>query len=37
LFELKTPKLNSDMKMIGDLFAPYLGARQWPTIMNPAP
>lgn len=36
LYELKTPKTDADMVAIGSLFAPYLEARQWPTIMNPA-
>jgi predicted DsbA family dithiol-disulfide isomerase len=36
LFELKTPKLPSDLHTIGTAFAPYLGAREWQTIENPA-
>jgi hypothetical protein len=36
LFELKTPKTDSDMAMIGSIFSPYLNARQWRTIQNPA-
>ena len=37
LFEIKTPKTNNDLQVIGNIFKPYLEARQWPTIMNPAP
>ncbi|MCE2736678.1 MAG: hypothetical protein LW600_09365, partial [Ilumatobacteraceae bacterium] len=36
LFELKTPKTDDDMQMIGRIFSPYLEARQWRTIQNPA-
>lgn len=36
LFELKTPKTDQDMAMIGTMFSPYLEARQWRTIQNPA-
>ncbi|MEY4009932.1 MAG: hypothetical protein RLZZ93_624 [Actinomycetota bacterium] len=36
LFELKTPKTDADMAMIGSIFSPYLNARQWRTIQNPA-
>lgn len=36
LYEMKTPKTDADMAFIGNMFAPYLEARQWPTIMNPA-
>ena len=36
LFEMKTPKTDADMALIGGMFKPYLEARQWPTIMNPA-
>ena len=37
LFELKTPKTAGDLRMIADEFQPYLTARQWSTIQNPAP
>ena len=37
LFELKTPKTQSDLRMIAREFEPYLTARQWTTIQNPAP
>jgi len=37
LFELKTPKTSADLRMIADQFHPYLTARQWSTIQNPAP
>jgi 2-hydroxychromene-2-carboxylate isomerase len=37
LFELKTPKTHTDLRMIADTFKPYLEARQWATIQNPAP
>jgi predicted DsbA family dithiol-disulfide isomerase len=36
LYELKTPKTDADMHVIGTAFAPYLSARQWPTIEHPA-
>ena len=36
LFELKTPKTDADMQMIGTIFSPYLTARQWRTVQNPA-
>lgn len=36
LFEIKTPKTDADMAMIGTIFTPYLEARQWRTIQNPA-
>lgn len=37
LFEIKTPKTADDLRAIGEMFAPYFGARQWQTVMNPAP
>ena len=37
LFELKTPKTHADLRMIASTFQPYLAARQWATIQNPAP
>jgi len=37
LFELKTPKTGADLRMIAEQFRPYLTARQWSTIQNPAP
>ncbi len=37
LFEMKTPKTSSDLRMIATQFEPYLTARQWATIENPAP
>jgi 2-hydroxychromene-2-carboxylate isomerase len=37
LFEIKTPKTNDDLRMIAHRFEPYLAARQWATIENPAP
>jgi hypothetical protein len=36
LFEMKTPKTDADVQMIGTIFSPYLEARQWRTIQNPA-
>jgi 2-hydroxychromene-2-carboxylate isomerase len=36
LFEIKTPKTDADMAMIGQIFSPYINARQWRTIQNPA-
>lgn len=37
LFEIKTPKTNSDLEYIAQVFNPYLKARQWNTVQNPAP
>jgi 2-hydroxychromene-2-carboxylate isomerase len=37
LFEIKKPKTNDDLRMIARQFEPYLTARQWATIENPAP
>ncbi len=36
LYELKRPKSNDDLRHIGGVFQPYLGARAWPTIANPS-
>jgi 2-hydroxychromene-2-carboxylate isomerase len=36
LFEIKTPKTDQDMAMIGSIFSPYLEARQWRSVQNPA-
>lgn len=36
LFEMKTPKTDADMAMIGEMFRTYLETRQWRTIQNPA-
>lgn len=37
LFELKTPKTHQDLRLIANTFQPYLAAREWQTIQNPAP
>ena len=37
LYELKSPKTHADQRSIAQAFAPYLGAREWKTIQNPAP
>lgn len=37
LYELKVPKTGDDLARIGTIFAPYLKAREWRTIENPAP
>lgn len=37
LYEIKTPKTAGDMRTIATAFAPYIGAREWQTIENPAP
>jgi 2-hydroxychromene-2-carboxylate isomerase len=37
LFEIKKPKTQDDLRMIAHQFGPYLAARQWATIENPAP
>jgi 2-hydroxychromene-2-carboxylate isomerase len=36
LYELKTPKTNADLASIAQVFSPYLNAREWQTIQNPA-
>jgi 2-hydroxychromene-2-carboxylate isomerase len=37
LYEMKTPKTSDDLRTIATTFAPYLTAREWQTIENPAP
>jgi len=37
LYELKRPKERADLELIGETFRPYLEARDWETIQNPAP
>jgi 2-hydroxychromene-2-carboxylate isomerase len=37
LYEIKTPKTAADQRTIADAFAPYISAREWQTIENPAP
>lgn len=37
LHEMQRPKAPADWERIGNLFAPYLEAREWKTIQNPAP
>lgn len=37
LYELKTPKTKADQKTIAQQFRPYLTAREWQTVQNPAP
>ena len=37
LFELKTPKTGEHLRTIATAFSPYLRAREWQTIENPAP
>jgi 2-hydroxychromene-2-carboxylate isomerase len=37
LYELKTPKTLAAQRDIAELFSPYLRAREWRTIQNPAP
>lgn len=37
LHEMQRPKSPADWERIADLFAPYLEARDWQTIQNPAP
>ncbi|MFM2070699.1 MAG: hypothetical protein RLZZ623_962 [Actinomycetota bacterium] len=37
LYELKTPKTSSDLRIIATAFEPYLAAREWSTIQTPAP
>lgn len=36
LYELKTPKTDTDMTIIASAFQPYLEAREWQSIQNPA-
>jgi 2-hydroxychromene-2-carboxylate isomerase len=37
LYEIKTPKTPDDQRTIATAFAPYIAAREWQTIENPAP
>ena len=37
LYELKRPKTAADLRTIAGVFEPYLRARDWRTIENPAP
>ena len=37
LYEIKTPKTPADLATIATAFQPYLTAREWRTIENPAP
>jgi 2-hydroxychromene-2-carboxylate isomerase len=37
LYEIKTPKLPSDLQAIGRFFTPYLQGRDWQSVQNPAP
>ena len=37
LYEIKTPKTQSDLENIANLFSPYLKAREWRTVQTPAP
>ncbi len=37
LYEMKTPKTKTDLEFIGRIFTPYLQARDWQSIQNPAP
>jgi 2-hydroxychromene-2-carboxylate isomerase len=36
LYEMKSPKTDDDMRIIAHHFKPYLAAREWQTIQNPA-
>ena len=36
LYEIKTPKTQADLEHIGNVFNPYLKAREWKTVQNPA-
>jgi hypothetical protein len=36
LYEIKTPKMQADLEHIGNVFNPYLKAREWKTVQNPA-
>jgi 2-hydroxychromene-2-carboxylate isomerase len=37
MFEMRHPKRAADVALVAETFAPYLGARAWKTIENPAP
>ena len=37
LYEIKTPKTQSDLENIANVFSPYLKAREWRTVQTPAP
>ena len=37
LYELQRPKTPADMAAVGEVFRPYLEAREWQTVANPTP
>jgi len=37
LFELQRPKTPADLERVGEVFRPYLEAREWNTVANPTP
>ena len=37
LYELQRPKTPADLHAVGEVFKPYLEAREWNTVANPTP
>jgi hypothetical protein len=37
LYELQRPKTTADLTEVGEVFRPYLEAREWNTVANPTP
>ena len=37
LYELQRPKTLTDLERVGEVFRPYLEAREWQTVANPTP
>ena len=37
LYELQRPKTTADLAEVGEVFRPYLEAREWNTVANPTP
>jgi hypothetical protein len=35
-YEMKVPKTADDLAHIGNVFTPYLSAREWQSVQNPA-
>ena len=37
LYELQRPKTLADLEAVGEVFRPYLEAREWESVANPPP
>jgi hypothetical protein len=37
LYELQRPKTPADLHAVGEVFKPYLDAREWQSVANPTP